>query len=185
MKWFDAQQATLHNRRGDSLPVTIAQCGEEEAGVIMALQERVIAALPDKSLLALTDMNQIEESLREDVCTGVYHEGDLIAFSLMIINRPTPRHVAWKLDCDEKTLSGCVTFDAIFVQPDYRGYGIQRLLWEPLLPLARKMGANRAHATISPDNPHSLENTMAFGFEVVARKTMYGGRDRFILECLL
>ena len=36
-------------------------------------------------------------------------------------------------------------------------------------------------ATVCPDNPYSLRNARAGGFEIRARREMYGGFDRYLL----
>ena len=36
-------------------------------------------------------------------------------------------------------------------------------------------------ATVSPGNPYSLNNAKASGFEIVSRREMYGGHDRYLL----
>lgn len=36
-------------------------------------------------------------------------------------------------------------------------------------------------ATVSPENQYSLNNALASGFEIVCRREMYGGYDRYLL----
>ena len=35
--------------------------------------------------------------------------------------------------------------------------------------------------TVSPENQYSLNNALASGFEIVCRREMYGGYDRYLL----
>ena len=37
-------------------------------------------------------------------------------------------------------------------------------------------------ATVSPENQYSLNNALACGFTIAARREMYGGYDRYLLE---
>lgn len=53
---------------------------------------------------------------------------------------------------------------------------------ELLDSVARELGAELAFVTVSPENPHSLNNVMKHGFEVYDRREMYGGIDRYILK---
>ena len=185
MQQLTAREVTLQSSRGDRLSASIRNCRPDEIDAICALQQDVMNTLFDSSLLAPTDRQQFEESLSEDICTAVYRGELMIAYSQMIINRITPRHTALTLGYSMESLRDCVTFDTVFVRPDYRGYGLQRLLWLPLLPLAESLGASYAHTTISPGNLHSLQNAEAMGFSAVMRQTLYGGYDRYILECPL
>ena len=40
-------------------------------------------------------------------------------------------------------------------------------------------------ATVSPENQYSLNNALASGFEIVCRREMYGGYDRYLLKKML
>ena len=70
--------------------------------------------------------------------------------------------------------------DSAVVHPDFRGNGLQRAMLEAALPL---LPAEITHlgATVCPDNPYSLRNARAGGFEIRARREMYGGFDRYLL----
>ena len=65
-------------------------------------------------------------------------------------------------------------------QAGSRGNGLQRILLEDALPLLRP-GIVGIGATVSPGNPYSLNNAKASGFEIVSRREMYGGHDRYLL----
>ena len=49
------------------------------------------------------------------------------------------------------------------------------------LPLLRP-GIVGIGATVSPENQYSLNNALACGFTIAARREMYGGYDRYLLE---
>ena len=70
--------------------------------------------------------------------------------------------------------------DSAIVHPDYRGNGLQRKLLEAALALLRP-GIVGIGATVSPENQYSLNNALASGFEIVCRREMYGGYDRYLL----
>lgn len=153
-----------------------------EAPQIMALQEKVLSEMENPDLFALTNLEQIEESLKQDYCLGVYDQGLLIAFGLMITNRPTPRHSLHKLTAPEGKIGQSVTVDSIFVDQSYRGYGIQQKIFEAFDQWAQNHGIRYMHTTIAPNNGPSLSNAIKMGYKVLETKTMYGGRMRHILE---
>ena len=70
--------------------------------------------------------------------------------------------------------------DSAIVHPDYRGNGLQRKLLEAALTRLRP-GIVGIGATVSPENQYSLNNALASGFEIVCRREMYGGYDRYLL----
>ena len=71
--------------------------------------------------------------------------------------------------------------DSAIVHPDWRGNGLQRKLLEAALPLLRP-GIVGIGATVSPENQYSLNNALASGFTIAARREMYGGYDRYLLK---
>jgi len=75
---------------------------------------------------------------------------------------------------------GWANADSAIVHPDYRGNGLQRKLLEAALGLLRP-GIVGIGATVSPENQYSLNNALASGFEIVCRREMYGGYDRYLL----
>ena len=58
--------------------------------------------------------------------------------------------------------------------------GNQRKLLEAALARLRP-GIVGIGATVSPENQYSLNNALASGFEIVCRREMYGGYDRYLL----
>ena len=57
---------------------------------------------------------------------------------------------------------------------------MQRKLLEAALTSLRH-GIVGIGATVSPDNQYSLSTALACGFEIVCRREMYGGYDRYLL----
>ena len=98
-----------------------------EARAAMNLQKRVWAHMPNPALLAETSLDEIRESMVEDVCLGVFDGERLAAFSLMVINRASEnRNGGQKNGYPPRE---CVTFDTVFVDPEYLGLGLQRKLF--------------------------------------------------------
>ena len=75
---------------------------------------------------------------------------------------------------------GWANADSAIVHPDYRGNGLQRKMLEAALARLRP-GIVGIGATVSPENQYSLNNALASGFEIVCRREMYGGYDRYLL----
>ncbi len=170
------------NKEGVSLNSSIRLCREEEIDVINGLQLRVYDSIENKDTFVLTTKEELSESLSRDICLGVYDGERLIAFTLLIVTRDSPRNLGFSLGYEKSKCLKCVTNDTTFVDPDYQGYGVQRRLLEIKYAIASKVGAEEILATVSPENAVSLRNMISEGFEVASDKTMYGGYKRFIVR---
>lgn len=176
---WPAQEITFAGKRGQAR-LLVRIVGEDEVDAVMDLQERVHQNMPDPSQLAMTDRDEIAESTRLDVCLGVFDGNRLAAFALMVVNRDSmERNNGQKNGLPPKD---CVSFDTAFVDPDYRGLGLQRCLLKAREEIAMQLGAKHALVTVSPENSFSLNNILSQGFEIIARKQLYGGLDRYVLK---
>ena len=177
------EKITRKRTNGDTQEFLLRYCRPEDLEAILTLQTLVKTSLGGYGEIFVEDTREeLAESLELDCCIGAWADGKLAAFTLSIANRISDRNLARKLGVADEGLADYVTYDTTFVHPDFRGFGLQQYF----MPLkdrdARERGASYALCTVSPDNPHSLYNTQATGFQVVRRCTMYGGVDRFILE---
>lgn len=76
----------------------------------------------------------------------------------------------------------CIGFvEKCFVHPSYRGRGLQSTLLMMNMAAMMNRGIIAAYALTSPNNPWSLRNFKARGFEVVG-KTEIEGYKRLILR---
>ena len=152
----------------------------EDVKAVLELQEYVISCMPDKSLLCGSEEGEILESIEKDCCMGIFDGKKMAAFAQMVVNRDAPqRNLGQKLGYPWEK---CVYYEIVFVHPDYRGLGLQAYALRRRDEIAKELGAELGFVTVSPDNAFSLKNIMANGFEVLERRKMYGGRDRYILK---
>jgi hypothetical protein len=172
----------LEHKRKPEIKLRLRLCRPGDLEDILALQERVYDAIEDKDTFVLTTREELVESLEQDTCIGAFDGELLVAFTLMVTNPDSARNLAKHLDYSADKSAKCVTYDTTFVHPDYTGYGLQRVFIRLKDLIALNMGAAEALATVSPDNPRSLNNLQAGGFEVAARKEMYSGVERLILR---
>lgn len=167
----------------DGKRLLLRRMEQQEAQAAMDLQMRVWAQMPNPSLLAETSLEEICESMEKDVCLGVFDGARLAAFSLMVINRESERRNAGQKNGEPP--QECVTFDTVFVDPEDRGIGLQKILFLEQEKLAAALGARQIFATVAPENSYSLNNMLACGFEIFARRLLYGNRDRYVMRKLL
>jgi hypothetical protein len=181
---YDAGGAMhLFRRKNDhELELSIRRCMANELDDILELQKRVYENIKDKKTYVLTSKDELLESLILDYCVGAFHNRELVAATVMISNRLSPRNLGCSLGYDIKRCLKSVTYDSTFVDPLYHGYGIQSFFIKIRDDISRKLGAEEAFATVSPDNSNSLNNIISGGFSILEEKTMYGSFNRYVLR---
>ena len=105
----------------------IRLCTREELEDILELQGRVYDLLPAKDMFVLTTAEEMAESLEQDVCIGAYYNGAMIGFTLMVVSPDSTRNLGHYLGYSPQWLNRCVTYDTTFIDPAYRGRGLQRM----------------------------------------------------------
>lgn len=152
----------------------------EDVERIMRLQQKVVDALPDKSLFFALKRDEVLESLHLDALEGIFTEdGELIAFDLIVANRAGDRNLASSVGLEP---AETMTFDVVVVDPARRGYGFQQFFIDRSIEAMKAAGAKRILATVAPDNVHSLSNFIAKGFTIADTRTKYSGLTRHILS---
>ena len=180
MKWDWPERRVIFSGKRGERELLVRRMRMDEVDLVMQLQTRVLETMPDSSLLAETDRDEIAESVQLDLSLGVFDGDRLAAFALMVVNRMSEsRNTGQKNGLDPLE---CVSFDTAFVDPDYRGLGLQKFLLTAREDVAHQLGAKYALVTVAPNNAFSLKNVMGHGFEIMARKQLYGGRDRYVLK---
>ncbi len=168
----------LSSRHGSS-GFILRPLGEKDIDSILALQNRVVESLCDKSILQKSTTEEILESTEEDLCCGLFCDDVLCAFCIAVTGRSCDRNLGidWLDTEDADKISDFVTFDTVQVLPEYRGFGIQKLFLELSEVFARMCGARMLAATVSPDNSYSRDNFARMGYLVHPTKNPYGKYD--------
>jgi len=128
---------------------------------------------------------------RDDLIDMFAHNDDIIAvfnkdnmmIGLLIYLRP--RNCEANLALDAKLTKDDIlktsVIHVIASHPDYRGLGLQRYLIRYSDKLAKDCGAAYNTATVSPLNPHSLQNFLDKDYVVVQQKVKYNSKLRLIV----
>lgn len=161
--------------------VMLRRCGPEEADAFYALQNEVRAAMPHPEQFVPDTWEGIRSYLTKDLCLGVFDGERLGAFFILRYCGQDAHNYAAVLGIPQAEWEHWANADSAVVHPDWRGNGLQRKLLEAALPLLRP-GIVGIGATVSPENQYSLNNALACGFTIAARREMYGGYDRYVLK---
>lgn len=164
-----------------ALPVVVRRCDPADAAAFFALQNEVRAAMPHPEQFVPDTQENITAYLAHDLCLGVFDGKRLGAYFILRYCGQNEHNYAAFLGVPQAEWDHWANADSAVVHPDWRGNGLQRKLLEAALPLLRP-GIVGIGATVSPENQYSLRNALACGFTIAARRKMYGGYDRYLLE---
>ena len=164
-----------------ALPVAVRRCGPADAAAFYALQNEVRAAMPHPEQFVPDTLENITGYLRTGICIGAWQQRRLGAYLILRLCGQSDENYAAFLGVPQSQWQHWANADSAVVHPDWRGNGLQRKLLEAALPLLRP-GIVGIGATVSPENQYSLNNALACGFTIAARREMYGGYDRYLLE---
>ena len=139
---------------------------------ILQMQQRVLESPQAQQWFSPSSQEEIQQVLAEpqnyaavQICDGER----IVAFAYAIRN-PRPEQDV-NVDLKEKGLpcnlqEQCI-LDAVFVDPDYRGFGMQKVLVDVLCQWMAMEGKKHITATIHPDNIYSQNNFLDCGFTCV------------------
>lgn len=169
--------------KGEQLFVDFRRATPDDLDKVLALQDAIVEALPDKDLYATFSREESLGQLEHDICMIAECNGEVAGYSVMIPNDPdNPENYGKHFNYSREQLAKTVSMDLTMVAPKYRGYGIQRIFNKLRLGMASEMGATEALTTISPDNPYSYRNFLVLNFDIVDERELYGGKKRYILR---
>ena len=160
--------------------VELRRCTPDEASAVFALQNEVRAAMPYPEQFVPDTLANITAYLQKDLCIGAWQGSRLGGYLIVRFCGQSAENYAAFLGIPRSEWGNWANADSAIVHGDWRGNGLQRKMMEAAVPL---FPADITHigATVSPENRYSLNNALAGGFEIVTRREMYGGYDRYLL----
>ena len=206
MDLIKGEKIKLKNRAGGGLELLFRRCTVDDLDSVMALQSRVVSKIasdmradgadPDldekthfhgqdmrSATLFISDpREEIEESLERDFCVAAFDRDLMVGFSLLISDGIGEKNLGNVLGYSEEQLKTCVNFETTFVDPAYRGFGLQRMFMDIRTEEALRIGATEALTSVSPDNAKSLANITRSGFVPVKEVVIYYGLKRMIFR---
>lgn len=175
----------LMNGRGEPQKFHIREADINDMDTVLALQDMIMDALPDKDIYAPFTVEETRDQLENDYCWLAFAEnGEVAGVSVLVPNTKEDQSYNYGhyFDYDEEHLSRTASFDMTMVVPKYRGHGLQRLFNKIRIAKAIELGATEGITSISPENPYSYNNFLILNWEIVDRRKLYGGKDRYLLR---
>ena len=151
----------------------------ESLSEVILLQDESTKDLMDKDIYFPLSRDEFLESFHVDRIFGIFSSEELVAVSVLVVNRDSARNLAKDFDILPAKI---FTFDAVYVKPEYRGYGLQTKLIKIAIKEAEKENVSYILATVSPNNQHSMQNFLSAGFNIVKQTYKYGGKLRNLIK---
>lgn len=155
---------------------------------MLALQQKVYEDLPDKSILQpLTEGEFLTILNGQGKMIGAYVDEKLIAFrALLQPETEDEEHLGYDIGLEKESQLKRVLYQEISnVDPDYRGFGLQKILANVIMSLIDQTKFDYVCATVAPYNIASLKDKFAQGMYIGALKYKYSGKLRYTFAICL
>ncbi|GAA0343772.1 GNAT family N-acetyltransferase [Streptomyces blastmyceticus] len=168
---------------GDSgMTFDVRRLGPGDLGLLLDLQERVGSALPDPSVFQTSTPEFIAYCLADGGrCYGVVRDGETVAYRIVYFPRDREFNLAKDTALPPAEYHRVGHWDTVAVLPEWRGFGLARLMNTRALAELADADIRHLFATSSPANPHGVRTLLEAGFQPVALVRKFGGRLRFLL----
>lgn len=141
-----------------------------EISKVLTLQDDCVPPnTPHEEYIPLT-RSKLLESMHLDRCIGAYVDDKLIGFAIFVSNRSGSRNLGASLAGAKPAKA--ITFDALFVHPDFRGLGIQRKFIKLCRQFAMEHDVTDVYTITAPNNPHAQSNFLLSGFKPIPPKRL-------------
>lgn len=175
----------LLNGRGEPMTFHIRRADINDLELSEQIEQIIMDALPDKNIYAPFTREEKIDQLEHDYCYLAFAEnGELAGYSVLVPNNREDQsnNYGKHFNYDEEHLARTASMDMTAVVPKYRGFGLQRLFNKIRTGQAIALGATEAITSISPSNPYSYNNFLILNYEIVDKRKLYGGKDRYLLR---
>lgn len=155
-------------------------CTTEDFNQISSIQDEAFRLLDNPDVLRKNTDEMLMSCLKEPHFTlGAFSGDELAAFSVLYFPDESEALAPYLKTVD---ISGkkAANNKLCIVRQKYRGNGLQARLGLMLEKYAKEKGVDLLCATVSPDNPFSMNNMKKMGYTYDSTTKKYGGLDRNI-----
>jgi GNAT superfamily N-acetyltransferase len=152
-----------------------------ELELILELQHRIWATLPDKAVFQLSTSEFIAYCLSAGGrCYAVTHRGEPVAYLMVYFPRAREFNLAKDISLPHTEYDHVAHWDTIAVLPEWRGHGLSRLLHARALADIAETDVRHLLATSSPGNPLGIKTLFTAGFRPIRLVVKFGGKLRLL-----
>lgn len=161
---------------------TIRKAEANDLDILDAILQETAADVNDPNIFVSEDREYIARRLSgAGVAFMALSENEAAGFLLVDFPESGEENLGSDLGWDTLKQRKSAHMDIVCVRPGFRGFGLQKLLIEKSEQALVEMGFDYALATVSPDNPASLNNVHSAGYVIGATLSKYGGVRRHVL----
>ena len=164
-------------------PFEVHQLSLTDLDAILTLQDKVVASLENKAVLAPLTRDNFQYILEGNgLMIGAFVDEQLIAFRALMVPLIDEEHLGRDIGLTEEELASVIYQEISNVHPAYRGNRLQQTLATLIMKEFAKQNKTYAYVccTVAPFNIPSLKDKLAQGMEIAALKEKYGGKLRYV-----
>lgn len=161
----------------------LIRLNEADLSALMALQQRMAAALPDPRWYYQSTEAQFASDMHAGYMLGAYDHGQLIVMGSLLPGGGDGE-CQYARDLGHEP-TGTMNFCDVMVDPGYRRQGLHSLLLETFRTTALEQGCHAIYATVDPENLPSRRSFEKAGYEALALRPAYDGRPRVYYRLVL
>lgn len=162
----------FRNRAGDEKVLRIIRSQQNDKADILSLQQRIVSSMENPHWFFSSSEAEIQTALdnpKDNACVQICDGSKVVAFGFVILNPTTQQDINADLKAHGLPYADtnqCI-LDTVFVDPAYRGFGLQDTIIRVLCSWAATLGKRNMAATIHPENHFSADNFQKNGFEKI------------------
>ncbi len=175
----------MNNMRISENEFVFKRCTEKDLSEIVKIQDEAFSLMDNKDILRKNSEEMLLSCLKEPHYTlGAFYNDELAGF--VVLYFPEGEEIISnsliKVDANNKKDAN---YKLCIVRDEYRGNSLQFLLGKRLDEYAKSKGVEILCATVSPDNPYSMNNILKLGYLYDHSSEKYGGLQRNIYYKLI
>lgn len=164
--------------RIDANGFSIRKCANTELAEILDVQNEAFSDMPRGGLLRINTKEMFLECLRApNITLGAWFGDRLAAFSILYYPHDEAEDLSVSLNGVGVKGEKTANYKLCIVRREFRGKSLQYVLGLEKERIAIESGTKLLCATVSPDNPHSIDNILRLGF-IYNRTLMKYGYER-------
>ncbi|WP_458461719.1 GNAT family N-acetyltransferase, partial [Paenibacillus sp.] len=167
----------------DGQAYVVRRLTETDIPAVLSLQDKVVRHLDDPTRLQPLSEDEFHYITNGNgLLIGVFVETELISFRALVVPDTLEDHLGIDAGLPESELDFVIYQDISNVDPDWRGFSLQRRMATWIMDELARTGHPYKYvcSTVAPFNIPSLKDKFAQGMEIVALKPKYGGNLRYI-----
>lgn len=178
------KEIVLKNRNDENVEAVIKYLDYTYIDNIVAVEKNIYENLENKDFYCCSSNEDFKEILAQNgKIVGCVIKGteEIAGIGVYVCHGYNEHNYGYDLGIEGEELLKTGQIESTFVASDYRGNGLQNIIYEILEEISKNNGDKIIAATVYPENTYSLHNFKKRGYNVMLEKLKYGGLRRYVL----